>query len=639
MASPNPSTPVTQSQTQTPNLNPSPFQQPLGQSTPSQRAQNPQSPITGQNTPNYGGGGLSQLIQSQTVLIQAIQQLTKAVGGSGGAGGNAAPSHAKQGVGGLIAQIATNPNTFGGLAPGMGYGGMVGQMALNKLGSYMSPGAKTFAQAGMNSLGTMIGTGINAGAMALNIGGGISGASSAQGLFGGLSGVPVVGGLLASLGAGFGVAQGRFADMNQYEKVATMTSIQMNRKGREELDLIGLTQGGMGMNRMANEFRPLGIGPTEGAGLLGQMMLSSGALNAGAHMMTLDPLAPSSMLGRQLSLPEMMRQGYSAGTVGFAQRLTPEIFGNRFMGSPGGTSAAQTAYGVGRAMNFNDIMQNEFNQQTYGLLNTFALNGGNPINVQNFLRGGIGGMTAAGVGNDIAMQALIQRETKAGNLGEIQSPFAGLANNRLRFKFLQQANFDPMLAQELQQSATSYDKFKMIADDVGVQQAQREMQGAGFNAMELKSFAAQYSGAKAEITGLELYNQQYAGNEVAQTGAELESDAVQNRRGLIMNAARLNREIENSQLKFLNEHFGELSDTVRQLNAMQLILLQSTAEVVKEFTNLAKEMKKDGVMTTITNRLNPLRATPKTPQQIQQDQEKTKQINNAYDADSPVGGP
>lgn len=632
MAGQNPSNPIpslSQSIPNIPNLNQSPFpsiQSYMGQgSNNTQRGQNPQSPISGQNPPNFGGGGQT-LIQSNNQLITAINRLTQAFsGGGGGSSGQGSPIHrtpatSSNATGSLISQIATNPNTFGGLKPGTGVGGMLLNMGMNaftgtQFAQNLSPNTRAFAQATGNTIGNGLMTSAAYGGA---IGGGIAGASSAQGMFGAFSSIPFVGGLLSSLGTGFGVAQNRFSEMNNYEKVATMTSLQLNRAGRNRLDLgAGGNSTFRGMNAMANDFRPLGIGPTEGAGLLGQMLTATGALNGAAHMDVGGIFNPNIRLG----LPAMMRQGYSAGTVGFSQRLRGDLFGNTFMGTDA-EELQRTAFGMGRTMGFNDPMQAQFMQDIYSMQTGRAMSGAlRGFNIGEF-RGGLGAFSSLGFGEN-SMQGLMQREGRAGGLGAINSPFAGLADNMLRFGFMKQAGFDTLKAQELQQSATGAEKFKMLTEQVGIDQAKRLMQGAGFNANEIKSFAAEYQGEMLGLTPFEKFDLgKFAGNEVAQTGAELEADRVQNRRGVIMKTARLNQEIENSQLDFLNKNFDTLSQTVRQLNEVQKQLLSVTASVVKEFSDLAAEMQQNGVVSTIASRLNPLnliKNKPKSPEQIKKD--------------------
>ena len=646
MAGQNPSNPIpslSQSIPNIPNLNQSPFpsiQSYMGQgSNNTQRGQNPQSPISGQNPPNFGGGGQT-LIQSNNQLITAINRLTQAFsGGGGGSSGQGSPMHRTPGAssnvaGSLISQIATNPNTFGGLKPGTGVGGMLLNMGMSaftgtQFAQNLSPGTRAFAQATGNTVGNGL---MSAAAYGGALGGGIAGASSAQGMFGAFSSIPFVGGLLSSLGTGFGVAQNRFSEMNNYEKVATMTSLQLNQAGRSRLDLRpGGNSTFRGMNAMANDFRPLGIGPTEGAGLLGQMLTATGALNGAAHMEVGGIFNPNIRLG----LPAMMRQGYSAGTVGFSQRLRGDLFGNTFMGA-NADGLQSAAFGMGRTMGFNDPMQAQFMQDIYSMQTGRAMSGASRgFNIGEF-RGGLGAFSSLGFGEN-SMQGLMQREGRAGGLGTINSPFAGLADNMLRFGFMKQAGFDTLKAQELQQSATGAEKFKMLTEQVGIDQAKRLMQGAGFNANEIKSFAAEYQGEVLGLTAFEkysnfmgidkktkkpIYKEEFVGNEVAKTGAELEADRVQNRRDVIMKTAILNQEIENSQIDFLGKHFTELSQTVRQLNEVQKQLLGVTASVVKEFSDLAAEMQQKVVMSTIASRLNPLNLVknkPKSPEQIKKD--------------------
>jgi hypothetical protein len=607
----NPSQPLAQTIPNIPNLNQSPFpsiqtfmNQGANNRAPTGLGANPASPVSGQNLPNFGGG--DQLIQSNNSLISAINQLTQAMSGAAGTsggGGRGAPVHSIAKQQQQLTFGAAVGSTIGGLKSGTGLGTLISQgiasyagFGTPNAGPILPNGYGSIAQAATNSAGGFLKNGFRAGAAAAsfagNIGGGIAGASSIPGLFGGLSGIPFVGGLLASLGTPFAIAQGRFAEMSNYEKVATQTSLQLNQAGRNRLDLQpGGVSNFRGMNAMANEFQPLGIGPTEGAGLLGQMLTATGALNGGAFM---------DVGGR--TLPQMMRQGYSANTVGFSQRLRGDIFGNKFMGGSGNDLQLAT-FGMGRSMGFNDPMQAQFMQDIYSMQINRALSGANTGFDQNALTGALGAFSSLGFG-EFSTQAMIQREAKAANLGVIANPLEGLAQSTLNFQFLKNAGFNTLKAKELQENATSFDKFKMLADTRGVKSAM-QMMSSDFNTNELKSFKAQYEGANLKLSPFETFDDTFAGNEVAQTNARLEADRVQNRRDVIMKTAEKNQQIENQQLEFLSKNFDVLSKAAEDLAKAQLKLLETTANVVEYLNDLIADIKKRGVGATIKGRTLP----------------------------------
>ena len=593
----NPSSPVqnlSQTTSNTQNLNPSPFpgiQSFMGGGT--QRGQNPQSPVSGQNPPNFGNSG-GNLAQSISQLTSAITRLSQVVGGGGGgSSGAGAPvfnRSARQAGPAIDAPFSAIGNHV--YKAGMGLGGLIGAYS-----AYTGQGPATpmttaelltrgagntmrgFIGAGASMAGKAIGYGLQGANMVGGASASLMGASSASGLFQSFNSIPFVGGMLASLGSSFGVAQNRFGEMSNYEKVATMTSLQLNKGGREKLTLHapGIESGGM--NAAANEFRQLGIGPTEGASLLGQMLSSTGALDGSGHM---------TVAG--LTLPNMMRQGYSAGTVGFSQRLKSDIFKNKFVGPDADLQIG--SFRMGRGAGFNDQMQAQFMQDIYSMQTGRALSGATSgMSVSN-LRGGIGAFQSLGFGEN-AMAGLTQRENKMGSLGQISSPYSGLAENMLRFGFLKKAGFDPEQAARLQENATGIEKFAMIAQTEGVDRAKRYFRGAGLNTNEIDSLAAQYQGAQAEMSPFEKFTREkFTGNKVARTAAELESGRVQKFRDTVDETARLNNKIEEKQMEFLQKNFKDLSNAALNLADAQSALLEVTVKAIKELNEIVEEVRK-----------------------------------------------
>jgi len=576
---PQPTQPLANTQPQIPNLNQSAFS-PSSQNTTATPGQNPRTPvpITPQNTPNFGNNNSTNLIASNTALVQAIQNLTRTMGGGrgGNAGGNAAPNHSAPG--GLTSQIAAGPN--GGTSGGTNNGASNGTNPKN--------------QVGQSTMGSKLQSTFNAFATP---------ATSAAGVFQNLSGIPYIGSLLAGIGAPLSVATQRFGAMSNYEKVATAASLQMNESGRQRLNLPE-------MNAAVKQFGDIGIGPTEAADMFGQMFAATGqifnprGLKTGVTGRNTGARAPLLDANQDFYLNDLVNAGYSPSTAGFIQRFNTSRFnasGTQIPFNFGGNNLTNDILPIGRQLGLNDAAQNQLNATIYGMQQERALSGARTGLTSMDVQRGIGGFYNQGFG-EFSGTAFAQRESKSRGLGQQGTTFGNLGQDILEFEYLREAGFDRFEAQKLSEEETGQQKANRLLKKFGgntrrAKEALRNLPGANYTTTEVESF---FNNQEMPVDPLKKYS--YTGNEVAQKAAEIEFSQVTQFRALVTEIAGLNNTIETKLLQSIDGNTKGITAAAMALVSANTMLLEGVAELTAEMVDFAKDVKEKGLFKTIKDR-------------------------------------